>query len=370
MRLAVYITGHGLGHLTRSMEVMRFIRSKAPKIELHIRAPYKKETVIGSLGFEPDSHTPVRMDIGMIQHDAISADMEATQQRLEYYFGQKGAGIVEEEADWLIDKEIDAAYLDIPPRPFDACRIADVPAFAMTNFSWDFIWSGLAEHWGGFSSFADRAREAYGSCRKLYRTKMNADLSAFPEVEDVPLVARLSDKDPAQVRKALGIDSKKPVVILSYGGVGMNGIKLPTSDLHRDFQFIVTEPMKNPGDPFLYISEAELCILGIRYCDLVHMADVVMSKPGYSTVSECVGNLTALVYTERLDHFAEYPIVVEYIKQQLPYAFLPSEDLYAGNWRSALVTAWEANDRFAFGEEAVNGAEVVAERLISELESL
>ncbi len=370
MKLAAYITGHGYGHLTRCTEVLRYLARLSPDTEIHVRAPYRRDTVVQMLGFEPASVTSVRLDIGIIQRDAIRADWDETLVRLEYYFGQKGAALVEEEAEWLEAAGIDAAYMDIPVRPFDACRLAGVPAFGIANFSWDYIWADLAEERSHFAVYARRAREAYRTCEKLFRTRMATDLSAFPVIEDVPLVARLSDVDPATVRKALGIDPLKPVVILSYGGEGLSGITFPPEELHKDFQFIITEPMADPGQPFRFISEAEQAELGLRFCDLVHMADVVMSKPGYSTVAECVGNLTAMVYSERKDRFAEYDAIVDYIQQQLPYAYLPSEALYAGQWRSALEAVLEANETFAFGREPVNGAEVVAKKLLSGIESL
>ena len=48
---------------------------------------------------------------------------------------------------------------------------------------------------------------------------------------------------------------------------------------------------------------------GVRYEDLVRAVDVVISKPGYGIISECVANDTALLYTSRGD-FIEYDVFV------------------------------------------------------------
>ncbi len=48
---------------------------------------------------------------------------------------------------------------------------------------------------------------------------------------------------------------------------------------------------------------------GLLYQDLVAAADVVVSKPGYGIVSECVANGTALLYTSR-GRFIEYDLFV------------------------------------------------------------
>ena len=48
---------------------------------------------------------------------------------------------------------------------------------------------------------------------------------------------------------------------------------------------------------------------GFRYEDLVRAVDVVVTKPGYGIISECIANDTALLYTSR-GHFVEYDVLV------------------------------------------------------------
>ena len=48
---------------------------------------------------------------------------------------------------------------------------------------------------------------------------------------------------------------------------------------------------------------------GLRYEDVVGAVDVVITKPGYGIISECVANDTALLYTSR-GHFVEYDVLV------------------------------------------------------------
>ena len=47
------------------------------------------------------------------------------------------------------------------------------------------------------------------------------------------------------------------------------------------------------------VNEGDLYDRGFRYEDLVAAVDVVLTKPGYGIVSECVANDTALLYTSR-----------------------------------------------------------------------
>ena len=48
---------------------------------------------------------------------------------------------------------------------------------------------------------------------------------------------------------------------------------------------------------------------GLRYEDLVGAVDVVITKPGYGIISDCVANGTAMLYTPR-GRFAEYEVMV------------------------------------------------------------
>ena len=55
----------------------------------------------------------------------------------------------------------------------------------------------------------------------------------------------------------------------------------------------------------------------INYAPAVEAAaDVVVSKPGYGIVSECIVNGAALLYTSR-GRFAEYDVFVEEIRALL-----------------------------------------------------
>ena len=81
---------------------------------------------------------------------------------------------------------------------------------------------------------------------------------------------------------------------------------------------------------------------GFRYPDLVAASDVVISKPGYGIISECIANGAALLYTSR-GHFAEYDVLVSGMPRFLRCRFIAQDDLLAGRWTDAidalLVTA-------------------------------
>ena len=101
---------------------------------------------------------------------------------------------------------------------------------------------------------------------------------------------------------------------------------------------------------------------GYRYEDLVKAVDVVVTKPGYGIISECLANDTALLYTSRGD-FREYPVLVEAMPRFLRSAFIGHEDLFSGNWAPHMdrLLAQPSPPE----KPATNGAEIAANRLLS-----
>ena len=97
-----------------------------------------------------------------------------------------------------------------------------------------------------------------------------------------------------------------------------------------------------------------------RRQDLVHAVDLIITKPGYGIVSECIANGTPLVYTSR-GVFPEYDVFVREMPRYLRCAYLSNEDLLGGRWGDAIEAAVNAPpppDR-----PRTDGAEVVADMM-------
>ncbi len=369
MELAVYITGHGYGHLTRTLEVVRRMyalhdsgESGVDSLSVHVRAPYALEDIIDAIGREPDSHEPVRLDIGIVQQDALRIHVPATIAWLEHYFGDRGDRAVEEEADWLARNDIDLALVDIPPRAFDACRLAGVPAVGLANFGWDWIWRELGSQDSRFGKFAAKAARAHASCHLLLETVMSVGLDTFPRRLKIPLVARISGLDRNTVRSRLGLPLDRRVVMMSFGGEGLDRFERPDAGFFERHAVVLSSPMRDMGPPFAHVSAECARKQGVRYCDLVMAMDALITKPGYSTVAECLANRTPLVWTDR-GAFPEAEVVAAYIRAHLPNRFLSRDDLLRGRWTRALDALLEQPSEFPV--VPIDGADVAARHLFA-----
>ena len=83
------------------------------------------------------------------------------------------------------------------------------------------------------------------------------------------------------------------------------------------------------------LDEKALYAAGYRYEDLVAAVDIVVTKPGYGIIAECVANDTRdSVHVTRA--FLEYDVLVREMPRWLRCGFISNEDLLGGRWQEAL----------------------------------
>ena len=105
---------------------------------------------------------------------------------------------------------------------------------------------------------------------------------------------------------------------------------------------------------------------GVRYEDLVAASEVVVTKPGYGIIAECIANNTAVLYTSR-GHFPEYDVLTSEMPKYLRCAFMNHDDLFAGKWESHLDSLLaQAKPKKS---TKTNGAEIAADILLSTVDN-
>src|SRR4029077_21149832 len=222
-----------------------------------------------------------------------------------------------------------------------------VPSIAVANFTWDWIY-------GVYPAFDELApdvlpaiRRAYATATRALRLPLHGGFAPMAAVtRDIPFIARRSARDRDETRRMLGLPGGKPIVLPSFGGYGA---ALPLEVLRRSDRFTLLGPVQEPPP-------------GLLYQDLVAAADVVVTKPGYGIVSECVANRTAMLYTSR-GRFIEYDLFVEEMPRVLRCRYLAQEDLLAGRWGDAIEALLAQPS--APTPPAIDGAAIAAREIIT-----
>jgi hypothetical protein len=343
MLVVYYISGHGLGHASRSIELIEALTRRRPDLRVVIRTSADPWVFDRIRGPRVDVQ-PMVTDPGIVQMDSLRLDEDETARRAaEFHDGFDSRA--RDEAGYV--RQLGAALIvaDIPPLAIAAAHQAGIPSVAVANFTWDWIYA----HYPQFDRIApgviDAIANAYAHATTALRLPIHGGFDSMQAVtSDIPFIARRSVRDPAETRRLLGVDGRRPVVLSSFGAYGLD---LPYDRLARS-GLTVLSPQRHPP-------------AGLRYEDLVAAADVVVSKPGYGIVSECVANGTALLYTSR-GRFAEYDVMLAEMPRLLRCRYLAPEDLVAGNWSGAIEGLLAQPP--PTGQARVDGAAVAAARIL------
>jgi hypothetical protein len=341
-----YVSGHGFGHASRAIEVANALVERRPELPVIIRSSVAPWLVARTAkpGIELSA---AQVDTGVIQIDSLTLDARGSIALAETFMSAIDER-VEAEVDFLRASDALLTVADLPALGIAAGAAAGLPAVALGNFTWDWIY----EHYAGGAAVARQIGEIYSRATQALRLPMWGGFATLPRITDLPFVARRSERDPGEVRDALGIPRDARVVLASFGGYGVAELDVPAIEKIRGYHVLL------PG----MIDEDAMYRRGYRYEDLVRAVDVVMTKPGYGIISECLANGTALLYTSRGD-FREYPVLVEAMPKFLRCAFIDQDDLFAGRWQphlDALLAQPEPPTR-----PAVNGADVAADILLT-----
>jgi hypothetical protein len=343
LRIVFYISGHGFGHASRDVELINAIAAADGGARFVARTTVP-DWLFARVRTAVDIQ-PLAPDTGLVQIDSLRFDEEESARQAAAFY-RTFDDRADAEARVLKAAGADLVVGDIPPLAFAAAARAGVKALALGNFTWDWIY-GI---YPAFEALAPDAipamRAAYATATRALRLPFHGGFEPMAAVTDIPLIARRSKRDPAETRRILGIAAGRPFVLASFGGYGA---PLPFDAIRASGQFTL-------------LSVEQLAPHGLWYEDLVAAADVVVSKPGYGIVSECIANNTALLYTSR-GRFIEYDLFVAEMPRWLRCRFIAQEDLLAGHWAgaiSALLAQPDPPDR-----ARVDGAEVATAVILS-----
>jgi L-arabinokinase len=359
-----YISGHGFGHASRQIEVINALAARRRSL------PVQVVTSVARRLFDRTVVPPFELharacDTGVAQLDSLHLDTTATIARAAE-FHRALPSRTAAEATWLAEVGARLVVGDIPPLAFTAAAAAGVPAVAHGNFSWDWIYSGYAAELAEAPDLVPVIAHAYGQATVAWRMPIGGGFTNFARVIDVPMVARHARRGRDDVRRTLRLPMDRPVALVSFGDYGLDSPGFASLDCTDRWTIVLTaetadRPVPGNRRGVRVIVEDDLYRHALRYEDLVGAADVVVTKPGYGILSECIANGAAMLYTSR-GPFAEYDALVAAMPRYARSRFLDQPALLAGRWGDALDALLDQPpppERLA-----TNGSAVAAEMIL------
>lgn len=368
MTVVFFISGHGFGHASRQVEVINALgRIAGPTLRVIIRSAVSSSLLARTLRVAYELR-PGICDTGLIQPNSITQDDEATLAAARDFYDDFDAR-VEAEAASLATVDPDVIVCDIAPLGLAVAALLGVPSVFIGNFTWDWIY----ETQPGFSTDGAAVIETIRRAHALADVTLKLPLSpsfdgsALPNVIDLPLIARRATLARADTRALFGLPANRKLALLSFGGYGLSELNLSGVDCSAGWDLVVTD--RTVADaalrtlPYVHaLSESVLAASPARYEDLIAAVDVVLTKPGFGILGECITASAPIVYTSRGD-FREYDVLVAEMPRYLRSRFISQDDLFSGRLNEAL----EGVLKEPAPKETLppNGAEVAADAIFS-----
>ena len=344
--VAFYISGHGFGHASRQIEIINTLAARCPHIAIVLR------TTVARWLLERNISSPFVLDdrpcdTGAVQIDSLHVDAAETIARAADFYRTLDAR-ADADAEFLGRHGVGVVIADAPPLACAAAARAGIPSFVVSNFTWDWIYAEYAEHLGTAPGLIPAIQAAYSTAAAAWRLPMHGGFETFDQIVDVPFVARHARHARDDTRTRLGLPLERCLVLPAFSAYGVQGLDPDRVDARETWEVVRD------------VHEQRLYDCGLRYEDLVGAVDVVLTKPGYGILSECIANDTAVVYTPR-GRFAEYAVLVREMPRYLRCACLDNDALLAGRWRAALDAAVSAPPPPE--RPRTDGAEIVADMI-------
>jgi hypothetical protein len=333
--IAFYITAHGYGHAGRSLEVIA---------ELEKLAPVTVVTEVPEAFFRPRFQGVYRrqaFDCGLIQKDSVRGDVPATLTKIRGMMADSPR-LLEQERRFLEQARL--VVVDSPSLPLEAARAAGIPGVALTSFGWDYIYRPFVEQDPAWLEVCDWFRRGYEQASLCLQYPFSAPLS--PDAETVPLVSRPGRARRQEIAAETGADPHKPWALVWFHELDLDPARL--HDLPYELLTRMNWPQARRSQ--------------VPFADQVASADVVVTKPGFGILSDCIANQKPIVYVPR-DDFNEAYLLEAAIQKYTAYARIEAADLYAGRWLFSLEQARAA--RPAQPPPAQGGAAEIAYRILS-----
>ena len=329
MLIVACISAHGFGHGSRSAAVLAALAQRRPDWRLVLSTALPRTFLDLAMGAVPFVHRSCPWDVGVIQADALGSDPDATLAALAA-LEPRLPDQIEAEALWIESqrRQPDEPILvlgDVPPAAARLARRLGAPLVWLASFGWESIYGPLGP---AFAPWARQALAAYRSGQLLIHCPLAMPIEwGIPEVK-VGLTAstpRLQGEALEQLRDRLQLPAaRERCVLISFGGMGLD---LASAPLQRwpDQVFIGHDPAM-AAHP-----NGRVLPAGLRPLDLMPLCSRLITKPGYSSFCEAMGQGLGIHLVAR-EGFAEAAVLQNDLQNHGRHRLLSRSAFAAGAW--------------------------------------
>lgn len=342
MNIALYISGHGYGHATRTAALIEDLIKSGIRCFAVTDRPAE---IFAHCNPQYCFHRQITTDFGMIQEGWSYTDIEATKKKLTELWESREE-IISREMEFCVKNNIDLIISDVPFLPFEVAKRLYLPSCGISNFDWYFIYknalkaedkiSEAGQEPGCQLTAFDNDIEMHFIIEGIKEYYRKADfavqlpfsgsesMSGFDNVIEADMLASYYTEEEREsikreVKKEFRLRKDYEIILITYGGYGGNSINLP--NLYQTGRYIFAKEFGNYK--VKNYSRCRLIPQDYPYHKIMAVADIVITKTGYSTFAEAVKQKKMIIYSRRNGNPEDIVLLNEIKKYPLQYEIFP-----------------------------------------------
>lgn len=323
--LLIAVTAHGYGHLAQVSAVAHGLLRRDPGLRItlgasvdpgFVRERMPAGTTLLDLAFD----VPLPMDgpLKVLWEQGLAAyeDFDADHDR---HLARQRALLAELRPDLVL--------ADIPWLPLTAARELGIPAVGLCSLNWLDILAESPVRDRVPAALIEHMRDGYAGAELFLRPAPSMPMAWLPNARDIGPIAAVRPRDPADLRRRLGVAADTRLVLMQFGGAGSlqppadlplppkTLLLTPVPQLAERLRARLIGPAAGPDAPTV--------------ADVLASCDAVITKPGYGTFAEAACHGVPVLSVPRGD-WPEEPHQDQWLARRVPFRSVPLADLSAG----------------------------------------
>ncbi|MBZ4664740.1 MAG: hypothetical protein JG776_2464 [Caloramator sp.] len=291
-KTAFYVSDHGFGHASRSIEIIRQLLTRDKDVEVIVNTSAPLDFIKNSLK-EYESrviYRKVKNDIGLIlKPESLYPDVNEMQSEVTRWV-QRWDSIVTDEVDYYKGNPVHLIISDITPHAFLITNRLDIPSIGISNFTWYTMYSQFIP-----SDALCEFKRAYEHMDYFFSLAFHNETEIlFQNQCDFGVYARQINKEEVKRIRALLPDN----TFLIHIGIGKS----------VDFKYLEKLKFSSNSKLFFLVSSGSdieggnIIKIPQEYCETqnyIAACDLVITKAGWSTIAECLLAQVPFIVLER-----------------------------------------------------------------------
>lgn len=335
-KICFYISDHGYGHATRNIAIIRYLKNS---LNAEVIAKTKRPLNLVKNSLSNVTVIDCLNDEGVVLEDSKSKVDKIKTLALFGKWILEWEDYIKRERQFCIKNNIDLIISDIAPQPFLLSSALGIPSIAISNFTWHSVFS----HIYGDNEITKRLEEAYKCATIACVLPFSEPMKVFSKKISTNLVSREINVTKMELRRDLGIKENEKLV---YIGLGKSMDEEHLSNISRidnpKIRLLLPSGVKKSLDKDINIpSDYTETQNYLGACDLI------VSKAGYSTVSEAVKAKVPMFIFQREDFYEDIFIAKE-IKKLKIGEIISFEEFINFDWESKIDKLAEYGDNYNY----------------------